>query len=43
MTPADPDRACPHPDFAVFADVARIVGEGEVESDDTYRSREDRP
>lgn len=31
----DPDRACPHPDFAVFADIARVTGEGEPETNDT--------
>lgn len=25
MRPADPDRACPHEDFAAFVDVARIA------------------
>lgn len=35
MAEADPDRPCPHPDFAVFADVARIVKSGEPETDDT--------
>lgn len=33
--PADPDRACLHPDFAVFADVGRIVAEGQPETDET--------
>jgi hypothetical protein len=32
---ADPDRACLHPDFALFADVGRIVAEGQPENDET--------
>jgi hypothetical protein len=34
---ADPDRACPHPDYVATVDVVRILPEGSDESDLTIQ------